>query len=84
LFHPLDFLGREDAPALSFFPGMNLSRDEKLGLLSDVLEMLSARYSLVSMESLARSFSQLPVREVSEANFPSSSVSNGFHGKSAG
>jgi peptidoglycan/xylan/chitin deacetylase (PgdA/CDA1 family) len=84
LFHPLDFLGREDVPALSFFPGMNLPAGEKIGLLSQILEMLSARYSLVSMETLARSFSQLPVRAVSEASFPSSSVSDAFHSKSAG
>ena len=27
LLHPLDFMGREDCPALAFFPGMDLARD---------------------------------------------------------
>lgn len=84
LLHPLDFLGREDLPEFSFFPGMSLSRGEKLGVLSEVLEMLSAQYSLVCMETLARSFSRLPVKEVSEASFSSSSVSKVTSGKPAG
>jgi peptidoglycan/xylan/chitin deacetylase (PgdA/CDA1 family) len=84
LFHPLDFLGREDLPAFSFFPGMNLSRSEKMGLLSQILAMLSARYVLVSLETLAHSLSHLPVRKVSEASFPTASVTGVFSGKSAG
>ena len=37
LLHPLDFMGREDCPQLAFFPGMDLPRERKLALASDLL-----------------------------------------------
>ncbi|MEO1498288.1 MAG: polysaccharide deacetylase family protein [Planctomycetota bacterium] len=41
LLHPLDFLGEKDEPSLASIPGMRLSRDAKLSLLSEVLNSLS-------------------------------------------
>lgn len=41
LLHPLDFLGEEDEPQLAYFPGMQLSREAKLRLLSDTLAKLA-------------------------------------------
>lgn len=49
LLHPLDFLGREDCAALSFFPGMDLPRDRKLALAAELLEIFSARFTPVTM-----------------------------------
>lgn len=41
LLHPLDFLGEEDQPELAYFPGMRLTREAKLSLLSDTLTDLA-------------------------------------------
>lgn len=53
LLHPLDFLGVEDEPGLSFFPGMTLPRSEKLELLDDISQMLAARFRIVTMREHA-------------------------------
>jgi hypothetical protein len=39
LLHPLDFLGLEDAPDLSFFPCMGMEKDAKLDCARAVLEI---------------------------------------------
>lgn len=49
LLHPLDFLGKEDAPQLSFFPGMNLSTDYKLAVAHGFFEMISRMFQVVPM-----------------------------------
>lgn len=54
LLHPLDFLGREDCPALSFFPGMTLPREHKLRIVDRVIDSLMARYEIVTMREHAR------------------------------
>jgi peptidoglycan/xylan/chitin deacetylase (PgdA/CDA1 family) len=54
LLHPLDFLGREDCPALAFFPGMDLARDEKLAIVSDLFAILMASHETVTMGEHAR------------------------------
>ena len=66
LLHPLDFLGREDARDLSFFPAMNLPRERKLELVSQALDALCARFAVCTMEAHAAAAAQtphLPVRE---------------------
>ncbi|HEY8266011.1 MAG TPA: polysaccharide deacetylase family protein [Steroidobacteraceae bacterium] len=54
LLHPLDFLGREDCPALAFFPGMDLARAEKLAIVSDLFAILMASHETVTMGEHAR------------------------------
>jgi len=54
LLHPLDFLGKEDCPALGFFPGMDLPRARKLALVAELFDMLSARLETVTMHEHAR------------------------------
>jgi hypothetical protein len=54
LLHPLDFLGREDCPALAFFPGMDLARDQKLAIVSDLFAILMASHETVTMGEHAR------------------------------
>jgi peptidoglycan/xylan/chitin deacetylase (PgdA/CDA1 family) len=49
LLHPLDFLGKEDAPELSFFPAMGMPAEKKLAIASDVLEALAAAFRPVPM-----------------------------------
>lgn len=57
LLHPLDFLGAEDCPALTFFPGMRLSAAHKLRVLDRTLDRLARRYEIVPMLDQARELS---------------------------
>jgi peptidoglycan-N-acetylglucosamine deacetylase len=54
LLHPLDFLGAEDEPAMRFFPGMNLPREQKFALLDELLSQLTARHQVVLVREHAR------------------------------
>ena len=54
LLHPLDFLGRDDIKELAFFPGMNLSKDEKLKLVSEVLRIYTDHFKVVTIKEHAR------------------------------
>lgn len=49
LLHPLDFMGREDCAELAFFPGMDLARDEKLEIMAELFEILTARCEIITM-----------------------------------
>jgi hypothetical protein len=66
LLHPLDFLGRDDLKELGFFPGMNLSKDEKLKLVSEVLRLYVSHYEVVTMQEHAR-------KVLAAAGFPKAS-----------
>jgi peptidoglycan-N-acetylglucosamine deacetylase len=54
LLHPLDLLGADQAPALRFFPGMDLSSARKAQLFDRVLRILGEHFQLVSMSTHAR------------------------------
>jgi len=54
LLHPLDLLGKEDAPQLHFFPGMDLPRSYKIEFASGVLKRLSQFFDVVPMSVHAR------------------------------
>jgi peptidoglycan/xylan/chitin deacetylase (PgdA/CDA1 family) len=53
LLHPLDFLGPDESPELSFFPGMKMSADEKLNLAGKTLSALADSFTLVNMREHA-------------------------------
>ncbi|HYC32296.1 MAG TPA: polysaccharide deacetylase family protein [Gemmatimonadales bacterium] len=53
LLHPLDFLGLEDAPQLSFFPGMAVPATRKRALVTEVLGTLAEQFALVPMSTHA-------------------------------
>jgi peptidoglycan/xylan/chitin deacetylase (PgdA/CDA1 family) len=53
LLHPLDFLGCEDVPELSFFPGMQLPRERKLEIVGRALDIASARFAIVPLRTHA-------------------------------
>lgn len=53
LLHPLDFLGKEDAPKLSFFPGMDLSRDHKIEMADRMIQSLKKHFQVVPMSQHA-------------------------------
>lgn len=49
LLHPLDFLGRDDTKALSFFPGMKLTSTEKMATVGEVLRVFSDKFNVVNV-----------------------------------
>jgi peptidoglycan/xylan/chitin deacetylase (PgdA/CDA1 family) len=53
LLHPPDFLGREDSPSLSFFPGMKVDRARKLERTAAFVDELRARFRIVTMREHA-------------------------------
>ena len=54
LLHPLDFMGREDCPALAFFPGMHMTRERKLAIVAELFDILAARFETITMCEHAR------------------------------
>jgi len=54
LLHPLDLLGGDQAPALRFFPGMDLTGKRKIELFARVMRTLGTHFSLVNMSTHAR------------------------------
>jgi peptidoglycan/xylan/chitin deacetylase (PgdA/CDA1 family) len=58
LLHPLDFLGREDVRELAFFPGMDLSRDAKLALVGEALDLMAEKFELLTMRGHAERLAQ--------------------------
>ncbi len=53
LLHPLDLLGGDDVPALSFFPGMDLSGVEKIKIFKNSMRLLLKYYTIVGMSQHA-------------------------------
>jgi len=54
LLHPLDFLGRDEAPELAFFPGMKAEKDDKLRLFDRVIRKISGNFQIVDMRTYAK------------------------------
>lgn len=53
LLHPLDFMGGDDEPELSFFPGMKMASNRKLELIEHYLGMVQRRFSPVGVGAYA-------------------------------
>ena len=49
LLHPLDLLGGDQVPQLSFFPGMNLTTGRKHELFIEAMDLLRGEFELVPM-----------------------------------
>jgi peptidoglycan-N-acetylglucosamine deacetylase len=49
LLHPLDLIGGDQITQLAFFPGMNVSSDQKVKIFKQVVLTLSRNYTLVNM-----------------------------------
>ncbi|MFN0017514.1 MAG: polysaccharide deacetylase family protein [Pirellulaceae bacterium] len=56
LLHPLDFLGGDDEPDLSFFPAMKMKGADKTRLVTEVLSIFSSQFRVVPMLEHARDF----------------------------
>ncbi len=64
LLHPLDFLGQEDVPELSFFPGMSLASDHKLKTLAGAIDLLQRQFQVVSVGEHAQNLADRPCLRV--------------------
>lgn len=53
LLHPLDFLGCDDLPELSFFPAMNLPSRKKLAMMSKIIGVLTQHYDVLTIQQHA-------------------------------
>jgi peptidoglycan/xylan/chitin deacetylase (PgdA/CDA1 family) len=53
LLHPLDVLGRDDAPQLHFFPGMDLPREYKTTFFDGVLHRMKDLFEVLPMSEHA-------------------------------
>jgi peptidoglycan/xylan/chitin deacetylase (PgdA/CDA1 family) len=73
LLHPLDVIGPDDAPELSFFPAMRMPFEVKIGLLEGCLCDLKSWFDVLPMGEHARRIGErsgLPTRHFSEADTP--------------
>ncbi len=57
LLHPLDLIGADHVPELSFFPGMNIKSEQKLKVFKIAMEILKENFELVNMSEFASSLS---------------------------
>jgi len=49
LLHPLDFIGCDDVGDLAFFPGMDMLAEDKISIVTEVLDILEEHYDLVTI-----------------------------------
>lgn len=64
LLHPLDLLGGDHVPQLSFFPGMSIKSEQKLKVFSIAIEILKRNFELVNMTDFAKSLSGEPKKNI--------------------
>lgn len=76
LLHPLDLLGADQAPALQFFPGMDLTTARKARIFGRVLRILGEHYQLVAMSTHARAILQRQTLALRPALAPPSPLSH--------
>jgi hypothetical protein len=56
LMHPLDFLGFDDVKELAFFPAMDLSSEEKIKFVGEVIDIYLEHFTVVPLRQQVRSF----------------------------
>lgn len=69
LLHPLDFLGYEDVEELFFFPAMNLSRQDKLSLVHEVIRIFSSYYTILNLNQYAQETAKILDLSTVKPNF---------------
>jgi len=57
LLHPLDLIGKDYVPALSFFPGMNIKSERKLKIFEIAIKTLKRNFDLMPMEEFSKTLS---------------------------
>lgn len=59
LLHPLDLIGGDDVPQLSFFPGMNIKSEKKMEVFETAITMLKKHFELLPMSEFSKHFNQV-------------------------
>jgi peptidoglycan-N-acetylglucosamine deacetylase len=54
LLHPLDLLGEDQAPGLSFFPGMDIPVQKKRQVFTEALDILRSEFELITVGAHAK------------------------------
>ena len=75
LLHPTDFLGGDDGQSLSFLPGMNLPRNSKMELVSEVIQRLTDEFTVVTLRDHALEAVNRPDLPTVEPRFPKAMLS---------
>ena len=70
LLHPLDFLGGDDEPDLSFFPAMRMKGTDKVALVKECLSLYGNQYRVVPMREHAWSILGRPASQPSPVPEP--------------
>ncbi|MBC7851927.1 MAG: polysaccharide deacetylase, partial [Pirellulaceae bacterium] len=70
LLHPLDCLGGDDEPDLSFFPAMQMKGADKVRLVTEVLALFSSMFRVVPMREHARAVLGQPDQKLSTTPQP--------------
>jgi hypothetical protein len=53
LLHPLDLIGEDHVPSLSFFPGMNIKSERKLKIFETTIQLLKNSFELLPMSEFS-------------------------------
>jgi hypothetical protein len=69
VLHPTDFLGCDDTKDLPFIPGMSLQSEMKLEFVSEVLQRLAGKFTIVTLHQHACLATQLANLRVVEPSF---------------
>jgi len=64
LLHPLDFLGADSEPVLSYFPGMSLPTETKVEIARDCLKSLTGMFEAGTMLDHVHAFEAREPRPV--------------------
>jgi peptidoglycan-N-acetylglucosamine deacetylase len=59
LLHPLDLIGGDDVPQLSFFPGMNIKSGKKMEVFETAITMLKKYFELMPMSEFSKHYNQV-------------------------
>ncbi len=70
LLHPLDFLGGDDEPDLSFFPAMQMKGADKVRLVTEALALYSSQFRIVPMREHAHAVLGQPTPQLSKIPQP--------------
>ena len=62
LLHPLDLIGGDELPEMSFFPGMNIKSSKKLEVFTEVITTLAEKYKIVNMSKHAVKLLEKPIK----------------------
>jgi len=63
LLHSHDFVGADDVPAMSFFPGFGLPREAKLRLVGQCVDQLRREFDVVPLGAYVDGLAMLPMIE---------------------